>query len=56
MRQMHQSSRQCNASLIEWVTDKGPQLYIYILQIYWDWIGNGVLITEEAMIISNSHG
>ena len=31
-------------------------IYIYILQIYWDWIGNGVLITEEAMIISNSHG
>ena len=29
---------------------------IYILQIYWDWIGNGVLITEGAMIISNSHG
>ena len=28
----------------------------YILQIYWDWIGNGVLITEGAMIISNSHG
>ena len=31
-------------------------IYIYILQIYWDWIGNGVLITEGAMIISNSHG
>ena len=27
-----------------------------ILQIYWDWIGNGVLITEGAMIISNSDG
>ena len=30
--------------------------WIYILQIYWDWIGNGLLITEGAMIISNPHG
>ena len=29
---------------------------LFILQIYWDWIGNEVLITEGAMIISNSDG